>query len=214
MSDIQVKICGLKEAGHVATALRGGAAYLGFVIFPKSPRYIKSAEARPLALMATGIAKTVAVTVDPDECLIDEILRDLKPDYIQLHGTETPQFCTHVRARGVGVIKAFGVATAADLLPIEGYGASVDMILLDAKPPQDAKIPGGLGHSFDWDILRDFRPSMPWFLSGGLTISNARDACTRTGAKMLDLSSGVESAPGLKNDALITAFMATLNTDT
>jgi phosphoribosylanthranilate isomerase len=214
MSVIQAKICGLKEAGHAATALRGGAAFLGFVIFPKSPRYIAPVDARPLAKMATGMAKTVAVVVNPDERLIDEIMCDLKPDYIQLHGTESTQFCARIRARGVGVIKAFGIGSAADLAPIESYRASVDMILLDAKPPKDAKLPGGLGHTFDWDILGNFKPSVPWFLSGGLTIDNAHQACARTGAKMLDLSSGVESAPGLKNDALITAFLATLKTDT
>jgi phosphoribosylanthranilate isomerase len=214
MSIIKAKICGLKEAGHVATALRGGAAYIGFIIFPKSPRHIAPADARPLAMMAAGIAQTVAVVVNPDEALIDAVLSDLKPDYIQLHGSETPAFCADVRARGVGVIKAFGIATAADLEPIGSYQSSVDMILLDAKPPTDAKMPGGLGHVFDWRVVSQLNTLLPWMLSGGLTMNNVREACTQTGAKMVDVSSGVESAPGLKNDALITAFMAALNTDT
>ena len=214
MTKITAKICGLKEARHVEVALRGHAAYLGFIIFPKSPRYISPADARPLVRMAEGIAKTVAVVVNPDAALIDEILTDLKPDYIQLHGNETPEFCASLKARGIGVIKAFGIGAAADLEPIAHYEDSVDMILLDAKPPKDAKMPGGLGHTFDWTSLEDFDPNVPWFLSGGLTIDNARSACALTGAKMLDLSSGVETHPGLKSEALISAFLANLQTDT
>jgi phosphoribosylanthranilate isomerase len=214
MSEIQAKICGLKAAGHVATALDGGAAYIGFIIFPGSPRYVAPAVARPLAVMATGRAKTVAVVVNPDDALINDVLTDLRPDFIQLHGAETPAFCAKLRARGVGVIKAFGISDTADLAQIALYEDSIDMILLDAKPPKDAGMPGGLGHIFDWRVLENLKTTLPWFLSGGLTLANVRDACTQTGAKMVDLSSGVETAPGLKNDALITAFLANLNTDT
>jgi phosphoribosylanthranilate isomerase len=214
MQKIQAKICGLTTPEHVNAALAAGADYIGFMIYPASPRNIAPIEARPLAQLAAGRAKTVAIVVDPDDALIDIIIRDLEPDYIQLHGQETQVFCETVRARGVGVIKVFGVSTAADLTPVAAYEDSVDMVLFDAKPPKDASRPGGLGEPFDWNILKGFTSKLPWMLSGGLNPANVRLACAATGAKMVDVSSGVESAPGLKDSALIAAFMAALNSDT
>jgi phosphoribosylanthranilate isomerase len=214
MNEVAVKICGLREARHVQTALNGGVAYLGFMSFPKSPRHIEPAQARALADMAVGKAKTVSVLVNPDDTLIATVLNDLAPDYIQLHGQEPPDFCAGLTAQGIKVIKAFGISTAADLGPVAEYRDVVDMLLFDAKPPKDATRPGGLGHTFDWTILETYRAPLPWFLSGGLTAANARQAVAATGAKKLDLSSGVETAPGLKDSALIEGFMAALKTDT
>jgi phosphoribosylanthranilate isomerase len=213
MTSTQVKICGLTTAGHVTTALDAGADYIGFMNFAKSPRHIEPAAARPLAELATGRAKTVSIMVDPDESMINTTLIDLQPDYIQLHGKESPAFCAALRGRGVGVIKAFGVSQASDLDQIQPYLNRVDMILFDAKPPIDGGITGGLGHVFDWEILKGFTTSLPWFLSGGLTVANVAHAVHVTGAKMVDVSSGVERARGLKDDALIAAFMAAVKTD-
>jgi phosphoribosylanthranilate isomerase len=213
MPPIQAKICGLTTPDMVTTALDAGAAYIGFMIFPKSPRHIEPLAARPLAEMAKGRAKTVAIVVDPDATLIDQILTDLAPDLIQLHGTETPAFCDVVRARGVGVIKVFGVSEPSDLEAIAAYEPFVDMILFDAKPPKHASRPGGLGEPFDWTILQGFHASVPWMLSGGLNAGNVKEAVRITGAKMVDVSSGVERARGLKDKALIAGFMAALNSD-
>jgi phosphoribosylanthranilate isomerase len=214
MSEIQAKICGLTTPDMVRASLDAGAAFIGFMIYPKSPRYIEPKAARPLAQLAHGRAKTVAIVVNPNVALIETVLTDLVPDYIQLHGQETPQFCAALQARGVGVIKVFGISTQDDVLPVSAYDDSVDMILFDAKPPKDASRPGGLGEPFDWSILKGFKSKLPWMLSGGLNPTNVRQACAATGAKMVDVSSGVESAPGLKDSALIAAFMAALNSDT
>jgi phosphoribosylanthranilate isomerase len=213
MPPIQVKICGLTTQAHVATALDGGVDFIGFMIFPKSPRHIEPFAARPLAEMADGRAKTVAILVNPDDELITKVLSDLNPDYIQLHGGETPQFCAALRSRGVGVVKAFGVSDRADLGHVQPYLDAVDMILFDAKPPTQADIPGGLGEPFDWAILKGYEAPVPWFLSGGLTLGNVMEAVNATGAKMVDVSSGVESARGLKDDALMRAFLTAAKQD-
>jgi phosphoribosylanthranilate isomerase len=210
---IQAKICGLTTPDTVAAALDAGAAFIGFMIFPKSPRFITPADAKPLADMAKGRAKTVAIAVNPDAALLDDILNHLAPDYIQLHGQETPQMCSELRARGVGVIKVFGISEASDLIAVAAYEGDVDIILFDAKPPKDASRPGGLGEPFDWTILKGYTAKVPWMLSGGLTSANVAQACRQTGAKMVDVSSGVETAPGLKDKALIASFMAALNSD-
>jgi phosphoribosylanthranilate isomerase len=211
---IQAKICGLTTPETVTAALHAGAAFIGFMIFPKSPRYITPTQAKPLADMAKGRAKTVAIVVNPDEALIDDILTNLAPDYVQLHGQETPAMCDALRARGVGVIKVFGISSAADLEDVKAFEDHCDIILFDAKAPKDASRPGGLGEPFDWDILKDFASDVPWMLSGGLTPGNVAQACARTGAKMVDVSSGVESSAGVKDAGLIAAFMAALNSDT
>jgi phosphoribosylanthranilate isomerase len=210
---IQAKICGLTTPETVAATLDAGAAFIGFMIFPGSPRYITPTEAKPLADMAKGRAKTVAIVVNPDEALIDDILTNLAPDYIQLHGQETPDMCDQLRARGVGVIKVLGISTADDLAPVSAYEDHCDMILFDAKAPKDASRPGGLGEPFDWIILKGFTSKVPWMLGGGLNPANVAEACKQTGAKMVDVSSGVESAAGLKDVGLIAGFMAALNSD-
>jgi phosphoribosylanthranilate isomerase len=210
---IQTKICGLTTPETVAAALDAGAAFIGFMVFTKSPRYIPPTQAKPLADMAQGRAKTVAIVVNPDEALIYDILTNFAPDYIQLHGQETPAMCDALRARGVGVIKVFGISTTQDLALVSAYEDHCDIILFDAKAPKDASRPGGLGEPFDWSILNGFTSKVPWMLGGGLNPANVAEACRQTGAKMVDVSSGVESGAGVKDVALIAAFMAALNSD-
>lgn len=213
MEQVHVKICGLTTVAQVTTALDVGANYIGFMTFPKSPRHLSTEDAGALAALTIGRAKSVSVLVNPSEDLIARVLEDIKPDYVQLHGSETPQFCASLQARGVGVIKAFGVSGADDLDLVSPYLGAIDMVLFDARPPKDALRPGGLGQVFDWTVLKDLDLPVPWFVSGGLNASNVRQACKVSGAKMVDVSSGVESAAGLKDDALMRAFMAAVKTD-
>jgi phosphoribosylanthranilate isomerase len=207
----QAKICGLSDRQTVGDALAWGAAFIGFVTFPESPRHILPADARPLAKMAAGMARTVSVVVDPDDVLLDQVLTGLRPDFLQLQGSESPERCAAIKARGVGIIRAFGISQRQDLEQIKPFLAIVDYLLFDAKAPKDATRPGGLGHVFDWTILQDFQSPMPWFLSGGLTPENVAQAVRQTGAPLVDVSSGVERAPGLKDNARIASFMQALN---
>ena len=207
----QAKICGLSDRQTVGDALAWGAAFIGFVTFPESPRHILPADARPLAKMAAGMARTVSVVVDPDDVLLDQVLTGLRPDFLQLQGSESPERCAAIKARGVGIIRAFGISQRQDLEQIKPFLAIVDYLLFDAKAPKGAKRPGGLGHVFDWTILQDFQCPSPWFLSGGLTPENVAQAVRQTGAPLVDVSSGVERAPGLKDSARIASFMQALN---
>lgn len=213
MISTQVKICGLTTSGHVLAALDNGADFIGFMNFAKSPRHIEPKAARPLAELAKGRAKTVSIMVDPDVEMVESVIEELAPDYIQLHGNESVEFCDSVRGLGVGVIKALGVSKRSDIEQAIHYIDWVDFILFDAKPPESSEITGGWGHAFDWSIMHDYDLPIPWMLSGGLTASNVREAINVTGAKMVDVSSGVERARGLKDDALIAAFMAAVKTD-
>ncbi|MEN9873712.1 MAG: hypothetical protein RL186_609 [Pseudomonadota bacterium] len=210
-SPCQTKICGLTTPHHVTTALDAGAAFVGFVTFPKSPRHILPEAAVPLARLAKGRAQTVSVVVDPDADMIAHIRATLAPDFIQLHGQESPQFCAALRRDGTRIIKAFPIAAAHDLDAIAPYVGFMDMILLDAKPPQDAAMPGGHGHAFEWEILRGVDLPVPWFLSGGLRADNVAEALRVTGAKMLDVSSGVETAHGIKDSGLIAGFLTAVS---
>ena len=204
---VRVKFCGLRTAADVAMAAEAGAAYAGFVFFPRSPRNVTIAEARDLALDAPiGLAK-VALTVDADDALLDAILAEVPIDILQLHGSETPERVAQVRARhGLPVMKAVGVATADDLAEIDAYAQVCDMILIDAKAPKDAVLPGGNGLAFDWRLLADRHWTLPWMLAGGLNPDNIADAVRLTGARQLDVSSGVESAPGIKSPARMAEF--------
>jgi phosphoribosylanthranilate isomerase len=202
----EVKICGLSDAESVAAALDAGADYVGFVFFPPSPRNVAPARAAELGASARGRARIVALTVDAEDALLDEIVRTLRPDLLQLHGKEPPGRVAAIRARtGVPVMKAIGVAAASDLAAASRYDA--DRILLDAKPPRNATRPGGNGAAFDWSLLRGFACARPWLLSGGLDPSNVAAALAATGASGVDVSSGVERAPGRKDPALIRAFV-------
>ncbi len=208
MADVRVKICGLKRPEEVIAAAEAGAAYCGFVFFPKSPRNVTIEQAAELALAAPiGLAK-VALVVDPDDALLDQITAKVPLDMIQLHGKETPERVRQVKSRyGLPVMKAVGIAEASDMDQIDVYARVADQLLIDAKPPKGADLPGGNGLAFDWQLVRDKKYwTVPWMLAGGLTPENAALAILRTGAKQLDLSSGVESAPGVKDPAKIRAF--------
>ncbi|MEO8926316.1 MAG: phosphoribosylanthranilate isomerase [Caulobacteraceae bacterium] len=202
------KICGLTTPEAVAAALRGGAAYLGFVVFAASPRDIAPEAAARLARPARGKAKIVAVTVDPDNALVDRIVAALRPDLIQLHGRESPARTREIAARaGVGVIKALPVSKTADLDAARDYEGVAEHLMFDAPAPAASDRPGGTGAAFDAAILAGRCFARPWFLAGGLDPWNVADAVAACGAPMVDVSSGVERGPGLKDPALIQAFL-------
>ncbi len=205
-----VKICGLSTPDTLDVALDAGADYVGFVFFAPSPRNLSLAVARELAARVQGRAKTVALTVDADDSVIDDIIEAIAPDFLQLHGSETPERVATLRARtGRDVWKAIGVSSRDDVLRAKSYAEAVDKILFDAKPPRDASLPGGNGAAFDWTLLGD-AASLPkdWMLSGGLDPTNVVEALRITGAPAVDVSSGVESASGVKDAGLIRAFIA------
>ena len=196
----EVKICGLKTAEAVDRAVALGARYTGFIFFPKSPRNIEPDDAGRLAERIRGKAKIVAVTVDADNDDLDEIVSALSPDILQLHGGESPERVLNVKAvYGLPVIKALAVRDADDLRRIEPYIGIADRFLFDAKPPKGSDLPGGNGVSFDWTLLDTLDESVDYMLSGGLNAHNIGDALVLTGAKAIDTSSGVESAPGVKD---------------
>jgi len=207
--NVRVKICGLKEPAHVAAAVEAGAAYVGFVFFPKSPRHLQIPVAALLAAeVPPGVAK-VALTVNATNAELDAITDRVALDMLQLHGAETEERVAEVRARyGLPVMKAVGIADEADLATIQTYGRVADQLLVDAKPPKGAALPGGNGLAFDWRLVaRKYWPC-PWMLAGGLTPENVATAIHLTGARQVDVSSGVESAPGVKDTGLIRAFIA------
>ncbi|WP_375258243.1 phosphoribosylanthranilate isomerase [Citreimonas sp.] len=208
MTDIRVKICGLTRPEDVAAAAAAGAAYCGFVFFEKSPRNVDVEQARALAVDAPpGLAK-VALVVNADDAALDAITGAVPLDMLQLHGSETPERVAAIRARyRLPVMKAVGIASAEDLPAIDRYAAVADQILIDAKAPKGAALPGGNGLAFDWRLIAGRRWPVPWMLAGGLTPENAAQAVAMTGARQLDVSSGVEAAPGVKDAAKIRAFV-------
>jgi phosphoribosylanthranilate isomerase len=204
-----VKICGLSTGLTLDAALEAGADMVGFVFFSKSPRHIDWASARTLGRQARGHAKVVALSVDADDDTLKRIVDALSPDLMQLHGSETP-----ARVKEIGelfarpTMKAIGVATRADLAAAKAYEGVADVLLIDAKPPKDAVLPGGNGRPFDWRLMQDFHAPVPWLLSGGLEPDNVAAAVALSGARGVDVSSGVECAPGVKDPARIRAFVA------
>jgi phosphoribosylanthranilate isomerase len=206
---LKAKICGVSTPEAVRAALDGGASFLGFVFFPKSPRNLTLEAAARLAEPVRGRGvKVVALSVDPTDVQVDEIVRGLRPDLLQLHGKESPARTREIAARaGVGVIKALPVAEAADLDAAAAYEPLVEHLMFDAKPPKDATLPGGQGRAFDWSLMAGRRFRRPWFLAGGLDPWNLAEAVRASGAPMVDVSSGVERGPGLKDPALIAAFL-------
>tara|TARA_R110002051_G_scaffold39203_2_gene82669 strand:+ start:54 stop:683 length:630 start_codon:yes stop_codon:yes gene_type:complete len=203
-----VKICGLTTTKTLDAALDGGAAFVGAVIYPKSPRHLEPLHAATLFDRARGRAKIVAVTVDADDARLTEIALILKPDLIQLHGRETPERAVRVRElTGAGIIRALAVSTVADIEAAAAWEPVVDHLMFDARPPADADLPGGVGASFDWALLAGRSFGTQWFLAGGLTPDNVAGAVTISGAPMVDVSSGVESAPGVKDTDRIAAFL-------
>jgi phosphoribosylanthranilate isomerase len=208
MGDVRVKICGLRTPQDVAAVAAAGAAYAGFVFFPKSPRHLTIPQAHGLAIAAPlGLAK-VALVVDADDAALDAIVEGLPLDMLQLHGHESPDRVSQVRARyGLPVMKAVGVADEGDLAAVFDYSLVADQILIDAKPPKGSALPGGNGLSFDWRLVAQRRWLRPWMLAGGLTPDNVAEAVRLTNARQVDVSSGVESAPGVKDADKIAAFV-------
>lgn len=204
---LDIKICGLKTPDAVAAALDGGATHIGFIFFPKSPRHITPQKAAGLRDAVKGRALAVAVTVDADDETLDEIVEAVKPDILQLHGHETPERVAFIKARyGLPVMKAFSVREASDLTAIAAYQGIADRFLFDAKPPKGSDLPGGNGVSFDWELLAALDADIDYMLSGGLNADNIAEALHKTRAPGIDISSGVERAPGEKDVRLIENF--------
>lgn len=202
-----IKICGLKTSEAVDLAVERGASHIGFIFFEKSPRNIDALTAGVLADRIRGRAKVVAVTVDADNETLEEIIAFLKPDILQLHGAENAERVLSVKAMfGLPVMKAFSVRTADDLRKIESYDGLADRFLFDAKPPAGSELPGGNGVSFDWSIMAALDEGVDYMLSGGLNAENVGQALTMTRAPGIDVSSGVESAPGIKDLDRMNAF--------
>ncbi|CAN5282621.1 phosphoribosylanthranilate isomerase [soil metagenome] len=202
------KICGLSTPEAVRAALDAGASHIGFVFFAKSPRNVSPELAARLAEPARGRVKITAVMVDPDDAALESVMATLKPDLIQLHGRESPARTGEVRARtGAGVIKALAISTAHDLDAAKAYETVTDHLMFDAKPPAGSDLPGGVGAKFDWTLLQGRRFEKPWFLAGGLDRWNVAEALEASRAPLVDVSSGVERGPGVKDAALITAFL-------
>lgn len=207
MKVLDIKICGLKTDAALAAALAGGATHVGFIFFPKSPRNIAPPEAGRLRNLVGGKTKAVAVTVDADNEFLDTIVAEMRPDILQLHGSETPERLAELKVRyGLPVMKAISVREAADLAAIAPYIGVADRFLFDAKPPKGSELPGGNGVSFDWTILARLDADLDYMLSGGLNAANIGEAIRLANPPGLDISSGVESAPGVKDTALIEQF--------
>ena len=205
--DLHVKFCGLQSADDVSAAASAGARYVGFVFFEKSPRNLSLQRAAPLALeVPLGLCK-VALTVNADDAFLDALTNVVAVDMLQLHGSETPARVTEIKQRyGLPVMKAVGIAQAEDLPQLDAYMNAADQILVDAKPPKGSALPGGNGLAFDWRLLAGRSWPKPWMLAGGLTPENVAEAARMTGARQVDVSSGVESSPGVKDAGLIAAF--------
>jgi phosphoribosylanthranilate isomerase len=206
---VRVKICGLREAGSVAAAVAGGAAYLGFNFIPRSPRCVTPEAAKALAVeVPPGVAK-VALTLDADDAALDAIVGTVPLDMLQLHGRETAERVAQVRERfGLPVIKAVGIRSEADLTALDEALRAADQVLVDARPAAAGALPGGNGVTFDWRLISGRRWSRPWMLAGGLTPFNVAEAIRLTGAMQVDTASGVETAPGQKDEGLIRAFLS------
>ena len=205
-----VKICGLRDPDMVTAAVSAGARYVGLVFYPPSPRSISAGVAAQLSRVVPTGVRVVGLFVDPMDYELDNVVRQVPLDLLQLHGGEMPARVAEIKARfGIPVIKAVRVATSADLAEAPAFDAVADMLLFDAKPPPNVTaLPGGNGIPFDWSILAGGRWRRPWMLSGGLTADNVTEAIRATGAPALDVSSGVELCPGVKDGDKIRAFMA------
>jgi phosphoribosylanthranilate isomerase len=203
-----VKICGLSTRETLDVALEAGADMVGFVFFPPSPRHLSLEAARELGKQARGRAAKVALTVDADDATLSNIVETLQPDLLQLHGKETVARLRDIKAKfALPVMKVIAVETAADLAVLPGFAGVADRILFDARPPKDATRPGGLGAVFDWQLLSKLELKLPYMVSGGLTPDNVAEAVRVTRAGGVDVSSGVETAPGIKDPEMIRQFI-------
>jgi phosphoribosylanthranilate isomerase len=209
MSNVAVKICGLTESRGLKAAIAHGAAYVGFVFFRRSPRLVSIKQAAKLAALVPRGVTSVGLFVDPTDADLDQTLDHVPLEMIQLHGQETPARVAEVRKRtGLPVMKVIGVATAHDVLGAGAYDNVADRLLFDAKPPPGAARPGGNAVAFDWSLMRAYAGRLPWGLAGGLAKENIAAAIAASGARMVDVSSGVETRPGAKSPAKIRAFLA------
>lgn len=209
MAKADIKICGLSSPSSVATALSGGATHIGFIFFAKSPRNVTPGQAAELARMVPAYANSVAVVVDAGDGFLDGIVETVRPSMLQLHGRETPARVAALKARyHLPVMKAFAIREAEDLEQIQDYREIADRFLLDAKPPAGSELPGGNGEAFDWTLLAGLDRNVDYMLSGGLNAGNIGEALAIATPAGVDISSGVESAPGVKDDRLIEQFLA------
>lgn len=205
--DVRIKICGVTESADIPAAIRAGAGYLGFNFFKASPRYVALQDAAFMAQSVPAGICRVGLAVDPDNSFLDHLMDAVPLDMIQLHGQESPERVAEVQDRfGLPVMKAVGVADEGDLPKLDDYLRVADQVLVDAKPPRGARLPGGNGLTFDWRLIAGRRWPVPWMLAGGLTAENVQDAIARTGARQVDVSSGVESTPGVKDATRIADF--------
>lgn len=205
---MQVKICGVRSRSDVAAAAEAGASYIGLVFFARSPRSISLADARSTVANAPEGLRRVALVVDPDDAFLETLIERVPLDMLQLHGTESPARVAEIRARfGKPVMKAVGIASEDDLPALADYAGVADQILVDARPPAGAPMPGGHGIAFDWRLLHGRNWLGPWMLAGGLRPDNVAEAVRLTGADQVDVSSGVEDTPGYKDHAKIAAFV-------
>jgi len=204
-----IKLCGLSTPAALDAAIAASADFIGMVFFAKSPRHVEPAAAAALVAHAAGRVKTVGLFVDPTPDYLAEVLARVPLDHIQLHGRESPAQVAAIGARHrLPVWKALGVRRRADALAADAYAGAAARVLFDAKPPEGADLPGGTGLRIDWAVLRGIRPALPWMLAGGLDAQNVREAISITGADAVDVSSGIESAPGIKDPARMAAFCA------
>jgi phosphoribosylanthranilate isomerase len=208
VTHVAIKICGLTTAEALEAAIKARADYAGFVFYPPSPRHLSLAEAPALAARAEGRVARVGLFVDATDETIAEALGAARLDALQLHGSETPERAAQLKARfGVAVWKALPVAAEADVARARAYAGAADLVLFDAKTPKGT-LPGGMGLAFDWSLVANWKGPVAWGLAGGLTPENVADAIRQTGAALVDTSSGVESAPGIKDSGRIAAFCA------
>lgn len=207
MSKTSIKICGIATPEALQAAIRARADHAGFVFFPPSPRHVELTEAAALSARAEGRISRVGLFVDAKDELIAEAVAAARLDVLQLHGEESPERAAQLRERfGLPVWKAVPVAARGDADRAHTYAGAVDLVLFDAKTPKDAALPGGMGLSFDWHLVANWKGPIPWGLAGGLNPANVAEAIRQTGARLIDTSSGVESAPGVKDPERIAAF--------
>lgn len=210
-SKIRVKICGITNKQDMDAIIKYDAHYAGLMFFEKSPRFVETKLARQLSLHAGNKIKKVAVAVNPDTRFLDEIVENVPLDFIQLHGEETPERVKEIKLKyQLPVIKAIGISEAKDLKLVSIFSEVSDQLLIDAKPPKSSILPGGNGLSFDWNLIKNIEFDCPWLLAGGLNSKNAANAIDLTGATQLDLSSGVERSPGVKDENKIASFMSSI----
>ncbi|HTM80566.1 phosphoribosylanthranilate isomerase [Asticcacaulis sp.] len=207
----KVKICGIRTIEAAIAAINDSADFLGFIHFPKSPRHLTLNAMKNLIQAIRSVNANipcVSVVVNPDDSLLSDLKNTVRPDLIQLHGKETPARAAQIAdLTHIPLIKAVSVSEKGDLDGISAYEPHVEYMMFDAKTPKEADLPGGLGLSFDWSIMQGYSGAKPWFLAGGLSVENVAEAVRLSGAPMLDVSSGVESAPGVKDNGLISGFL-------